>query len=100
MWAMMTKLRMWSCCNVVRLGMEPSPVFCLVAVLLRSLLAGCQTSSLAPTAAPAPSMSIAAGQQAVPAQGAGRIDVLNAADAALDGGDSTTASGLYERVLN
>jgi hypothetical protein len=28
------------------------------------------------------------------------VEVLNAADAALDGGDPTTASGLYERVLN
>src|SRR5579862_2432959 len=100
MWAMMTKLRMWSCCNVVRLGMEPNTVLCLIAVLLVGLLLGCQTSSLAPTAAPAPSTSLAAAQPSAPAQGAGRVDVLNAADAALDSGDPSTASGLYERVLN
>jgi hypothetical protein len=43
---------------------------------------------------------MAARQPSVPAQGAGRVEVLNAADAALDGGDAITASGLYERVLN
>jgi hypothetical protein len=100
MWAMMTKLRMWSCCNVVRLGMEPNTVLCLIAALLIGLLMACQMSSLAPTATPAPSMSLAASQPSVPAQGAGRVEVLNAADAALDRGDPSTASGLYERVLN
>jgi hypothetical protein len=60
--------------------------------LLLALLIGCQTpTAAAPTATPDPP---------APAQGAGRVDVLNAADAALDSGDPSTASGLYERVLN
>jgi hypothetical protein len=74
--------------------MEPNTVLCLIAVLLGALLVGCQTSSLAPN----PSASVEADPP--PAQGAGRVEVLNAADAALDGGDAATASGLYERVLN
>ncbi len=56
----------------------------LIAALLMAALVGCRTSS------PATS----------PAQDAGRVDVLNAADAAMERGDPTTASGLYERVLN
>jgi hypothetical protein len=73
-------------------------------VLLLALLVGCQTPTAsaptgAPEAPPSPSAQIAADPPA-PAQGAGRVDVLNAADTALDSGDPSTASGLYVRVLN
>jgi hypothetical protein len=71
--------------------MEPNTVLCLIAALLVGLLAGCQASSASINSAAA---------AAPPAQGAGRVELLNAADVALDGGDPTTASGLYERVLN
>ncbi len=75
-------------------------MLCLIAALSMSLLAACQTASIAPSVSPAPSASVTAGQPSAPAQGAGRLEVLNAADAALDGGNAGAASGLYERVLN
>jgi hypothetical protein len=37
---------------------------------------------------------------APPPAGSSRVEILNAADAAFDGGDLANASGLFERVLN
>ncbi|MBV9326296.1 MAG: hypothetical protein JO352_21235 [Chloroflexi bacterium] len=59
-----------------------------LTVLLVVLMAACQ--SPASSSSPTPP----------PAVGAGRVEILNAADAALGRGDLTAASGLYERVLN
>src|SRR4051812_39091585 len=97
MCAMMTKLRMWSRCNVVRLGREPNTVVRCLVVLLMLLVVGCASSPTTPaTQTPVPTIAATA----PPAAGSGRVDVLNAAEAAFAGGDLTTASGLYERVLN
>lgn len=68
-------------------------VRCLV-VLLMLLVVGCQSPTTpTPTNPPTP-------VAAPPAAGSGRVDVLNAAEAAFARGDLSSASGLYERVLN
>jgi hypothetical protein len=53
-------------------------------------LVGCQPTAPHPTLVPT----------TAPAVGTSRIDLLNAADTAFTRGDLTTASGLYERVVN
>jgi hypothetical protein len=54
------------------------------------MLVGCQASTPPPTLVPT----------TAPAVGTNRIDLLDAADAAFSRGDLSTASGLYERVVN
>jgi len=58
------------------------------------------TTAATPAAAVPPTQVPAPAAAPPPAAGTGRIDVLNAADAAFATGDLTTAAGLYERVLN
>ena len=48
---------------------------------------------MAPIASPSPAAN-------APAVGTGRVDVLNAANAAFQAGDAATAATLYERVVN
>jgi len=73
-----------------------------LAALLVVVVVGCQAPAVAPTPLPAPVPTSAppTPNSAPPATSTGRVDVLKAADAAFAGGDLTTASGLYERVLN
>lgn len=69
--------------------------------LLVVVVVGCQAPAVVPTPAPAPTQVVVpTTPPSPPASGTSRIDVLKAADAAFAGGDLTTASGLYERVLN
>jgi hypothetical protein len=64
------------------------------------LVIGCQSPpSPAPTPRTAPTPPPAQ-VTAPPAAGSDRVEVLNAAEAAFARGDLSTASGLYERVLN
>jgi hypothetical protein len=65
-------------------------------VLLALATVACQAATLpAPTTLPPPRATTV-----LPATGSGRVEVLNAADAAFGRGDVAAASGLYERVLN
>jgi hypothetical protein len=63
------------------------------AASVASPSAAVSAASPSPTAAPAAA-------PIAPAVGTSRVDVLNAANAAFAKGDLSTASGLYERVLN
>jgi hypothetical protein len=68
-------------------------------LLALALVVGCQVASSAPTPSPVPTTAAPATTSA-PVSGAGRVEVLNSADAAFARGDYATASGLYERTLN
>jgi hypothetical protein len=70
------------------------------ALLVLGVMIGCQASTSAPTPAPAPTAAPPLSNTPAPATGAGRIEVLNSADAAFARGDYAAASGLYERTLN
>src|SRR5437868_3968668 len=69
---------MMLCCST-SLGKEPNTVSRWRMVFVLVLVVGCQGP---------------------PTVTAGRIDVLNQADSAFTRADFSTASGLYERVLN
>src|SRR6266540_2639900 len=55
-----------------------------------------------PTLAPAPTQVAAkpTAAPAAPATGSSRVEVLNAADAALASGNAADAAALYDRVIN
>jgi hypothetical protein len=120
----MTKLRICDCCT--GLGREPNTVLplptrlrgWLIAALMLALV-GCQTTTSAtPTAVPPPAPTATAAvptapaptptapapapteRPTAPAVGTSRVDTLKAANAAFGSGDTKTAAGLYERVVN